>query len=307
MGIPTRTITPLILLVGGCWSLILLRLSIDNSTLTNARFQIFNGNEYDAPLVPCQSMNNIRGGLATVSKFTDYFVDDIPHESFRLEDRYSIDLKKSNRKSPSTKPYVSLVILTYKKFDLFAELLKSILRQNQDYFEIVIVDSGCLKETKRVIQKYLDDTETNNRWNIRYKYLEACDNPGYAIGNNRGVELVAESSQWITLLNDDIIMQGDTFIDSMLDIAETKESAAAAGCKLIVTSGDKIIEAGSMVFKESSAAGFGRGRFDMDSPELSYPRPVDYISGACLMVNKNVFNDYGGFDGKHFPNYYEGK
>jgi len=213
----------------------------------------------------------------------------------------------SNRKSPSTKPYVSLVILTYIKFDLFAELLKSILLQNQEYFEIIIIDSGCLPETKQVIKQYLDDKETSNKCDIKYKYKEACDNPGYAIGNNRGVELVAESSQWILLLNDDIIMEGDKFFDSMLDIAETKESAAAAGCKMIVTSGEKIIEAGSMVFEEASAAGFGRDRYDMDAPELSYPRPVDYISGACLLVNKNVFNDYGdgGFDHKHFPSYYE--
>ena len=242
---------------------------------------------------------------------SDYIVpaDGVSHKRFALEDRFSIDMNKSNRKSPSTKPYVSLVILTYIKFDLFAELLKSILLQDQEYFEIIIIDSGCLPETKQVIKKYLDDKETSNKCDIKYKYKEACDNPGYAIGNNRGVELAAESSQWILLLNDDIIMEGDNFFDSMLDIAETKESAAAAGCKMIVTSGEKIIEAGSMVFKEASAAGFGRDRYDMDAPELSYPRPVDYISGACLLVNKNVFNDYGdgGFDHKHFPNYYEGK
>mmetsp|Transcript_27131 Transcript_27131/g.42173 ORF Transcript_27131/g.42173 Transcript_27131/m.42173 type:complete len:524 (+) Transcript_27131:756-2327(+) len=38
---------------------------------------------------------------------------------------------------------------------------------------------------------------------------------------------------------------------------------------------------------------------------FSYAKPVDYISGACLLVDKDVFEDYGGFDGERFPNYYE--
>jgi GT2 family glycosyltransferase len=214
-----------------------------------------------------------------------------------------------NFQSPSSNtnanPYVSLVVfLTHKKADVLAALLPSILQQNQGYFEIVIADSGCLDETKHVIKKFLDDNDNNPR-KIRYKYIEACDNPGYAIGTNRAVALAAESSQWILLLNENIVMQNDTFVENMVQLVEAKETAAAIGCKMVTTKGDKLIEAGGVLWNDASTAEFGRDRTDLDAPELSFPRPVDYVSGACLLVNKSIFNNYGGFDGKQLSKHYQ--
>ena len=67
-----------------------------------------------------------------------------------------------------------------------------------------------------------------------------------------------------------------------------------------------LIEAGSIVWNHRSAdGGFGRGYKTTDAPEFSYPIPVDYISGACLMVKKSTYTDYSGFQENEFPNYYE--
>eukprot|EP00957_Ditylum_brightwellii_P023444 1769302-Ditylum_brightwellii.AAC.1 len=72
----------------------------------------------------------------------------------------------------------------------------------------------------------------------------------------------------------------------MIQLAENKKSAAAVGCKLVNAKGNELIEAGSIVFKDGSAAGYGRGRKDVNAPEFSYPKPVDYVSGACLLIEK---------------------
>jgi len=209
--------------------------------------------------------------------------------------------------SEKSQPQVSLVILTYKRFDLFSLLLQSILQQKGRHsFEILIADSGCIPETKKEIKKYLDDPIYNFD-GIPYKYLEACDNPGYAIGNNRAVkELASESSKWLLFLNDDITMQGDDFLENMMKVVESHpEEAAGSGCVMKNSDGSKLIESGSILFKDASAHGFGRDRTDFNAPELSYPRPVDYVSGACLLVAKKIFTDYDGFDAASFPSYYE--
>ena len=91
----------------------------------------------------------------------------------------------------------------------------------------------------------------------------------------------------------------------MVGLAEAKETAAAVGCKILNNDGTELIEAGSIVWKGGSAAGFGRGRKDIDAPEFSYAKPVDYVSGTCLLIEKDVFSEYGGFDDENFPNYYE--
>eukprot|EP00550_Attheya_septentrionalis_P009137 CAMPEP_0198285732 /NCGR_PEP_ID=MMETSP1449-20131203/4967_1 /TAXON_ID=420275 /ORGANISM="Attheya septentrionalis, Strain CCMP2084" /LENGTH=684 /DNA_ID=CAMNT_0043983265 /DNA_START=220 /DNA_END=2271 /DNA_ORIENTATION=+ len=189
---------------------------------------------------------------------------------------------------------ISIVVLTYKNFEALAELLPSIDKQRPGNFEIIIVDNGCLLETQQVIE----------RASVPYKYLPLCDNPGYAVGNNAGVALAASSSRWVLFLNDDVVLSDEDFIQNMVHLGDAQNNAVAVGCKLLTAAGDEIIEAGSIIWSNGGATGFGRGRRDIEAPDLSYPKPVDYVSGACLMIDKLVFTNRGGFD-KNFPNYYE--
>ena len=196
---------------------------------------------------------------------------------------------------------VSVVILTYKKYKALANLLPSLIKQRPSNFEIILVDNGCLDETKVVIDKFLRAPGTS----VPHKYIPLCDNPGYAAGNNAGVKKVSPTSKQILLLNDDVVLSKPDFIENMMKVAKTQKRSGAVGCKLLNADGTEILEAGSIVWSNSGAAGIGRGRKDINAPEFSYPKPVDYISGACLMVNREVFEDYGGFDGKNnFPNYH---
>eukprot|EP00586_Coscinodiscus_wailesii_P000698 CAMPEP_0172484550 /NCGR_PEP_ID=MMETSP1066-20121228/12048_1 /TAXON_ID=671091 /ORGANISM="Coscinodiscus wailesii, Strain CCMP2513" /LENGTH=752 /DNA_ID=CAMNT_0013249159 /DNA_START=284 /DNA_END=2542 /DNA_ORIENTATION=+ len=196
---------------------------------------------------------------------------------------------------------VSVVILTYRKHDALAKLLLSVLEQKtHNFFEIIIVDNGCFDETKVAIETVLHDEMF-----IPYTYVPKCNNPGYAAGNNAGVKLASPTSDYILFLNDDIVLSGPEFIQDMLQIAQTKKKSAAVGCKLLNGDGSELIEAGSIVWEDGSAAGFGRGQRDFNAPEFSYPKPVDYVSGACLLVDRKIFEEYGGFNGKQFPNYYE--
>ena len=202
---------------------------------------------------------------------------------------------------PSGPLTVTALILTYKNAKAFADFLPTVLAQRKVNFEVLIADSGCLPETQETIRRNFANSV------VPYKHLPICHNPGYAVANNEASKFAAESSDWILLLNDDLILEGETFIHDMLELGKRTETAAGVGCSLLTTSVDdrKIIEAGSIIWGDSSTMGFGRGRSDIDAPEFAYPRPVDYVSGACLMMQKLIFNEYGGFDSDRFPNYYE--
>jgi len=63
-------------------------------------------------------------------------------------------------------------------------------------------------------------------------------------------------------------------------------------------------EAGSIIWNDGSALGYGRGD-DPLKPEYSYLREVDYCSGACLLVRTDLFKKIDGFDERYIPAYYE--
>ena len=241
-------------------------------------------------------------GFAIVIIVLHFIIESFGKTSVPSDGNALVERSIINNEDKTSSTFVSVVILTYKNPELLSNLLSSVISQKPDKFEVIIVDAGCLDETQDVIIKHFPE---NSETEKRLKYLPQCHNPGYAISNNEAVKMAARSSKWILLLNDDLELQGNLFIDEMLKLGNSKPNLSIVGCKMLNGSGDEIDEAGSIVWKDASAAGFGRGRKDINASEFMYPRPVDYVSGACIMVKKRIFDDYGGFDSEKFPNYYE--
>jgi len=76
------------------------------------------------------------------------------------------------------------------------------------------------------------------------------------------------------------------------------------GGKLLFPNGT-LQEAGDVVFRDGSAANFGRGDYLADDPLYSYVREVDYCSAALLATPRELFEEVGGFDEQYSPAYYE--
>ena len=178
----------------------------------------------------------------------------------------------------SDEPLVSLVMLTYNKPRLLERALTTILFQDVDFlYEIIVIDNGCMEETADVVKRLAPDSV----------YVPMCDNPGYAAGNNHGVTTTTSSSKWLLFLNDDLeFLEG--FLQSMVDIVRLHPEADGAGCKLVSADGSNLLEAGSIIWKDGSCYPYGQGADDPYSWEYSFARPVDYVSGACLMVDRQV-------------------
>ncbi|MBO4300833.1 MAG: glycosyltransferase, partial [Desulfovibrio sp.] len=65
-----------------------------------------------------------------------------------------------------------------------------------------------------------------------------------------------------------------------------------------------VMEAGGIVFRDGSAWNYGRGMHP-DALEINYPRQVDYVSGACILVKNDLWKELHGFDTTFAPCYYE--
>ena len=192
---------------------------------------------------------------------------------------------------------LSVVIVTNKKYNHLDKLLESLVNQKPKNFEIVVVDNGCLSQTKQAYDKVFFNNIIAKR--VPHKYVQACDKPedNYKHTDN--------NAKWMIMLNDGLILQGEDFLHNMMDISIRRQNVGAVTCKLLSEEGEEVINAGQIIWQDATSYTVGHRKTHINAPLLSYERPIDYGSGKCLMIKKEIFINYGGFDYKNFPEFYE--
>jgi GT2 family glycosyltransferase len=92
-------------------------------------------------------------------------------------------------------------------------------------------------------------------------------------------------------------------LTSALRTLRSSSDIGAVGGKIILLDG-KLQEAGSIVWRDGSCTGYGRGD-DPFAPMYNFRRDVDYCSGAFLLTPRRVWEQLSGFDKAFEPAYYE--
>lgn len=105
------------------------------------------------------------------------------------------------------KPFVSVIIPAYNSSDYISSILKDILNQTYDKFEVIVVDDGSNDKTSKVVNEFcLMDKK------IKYFYK---DNGGASSARNFGIEHA--NGQYITFIDSDDHVLND-YLESMLSI-----------------------------------------------------------------------------------------
>ncbi len=134
--------------------------------------------------------------------------------------------------------------------------------------------------------------------NIRV--LSNQENLGFVGGNNAGASLATAEN--LVFLNNDTEPQPG-WLEALLGAMDADPRAGAVGAKLVYPDG-RLQEAGGIIFSDASGWNYGREQNPLD-PRFNFVREVDYCSGACLLVRRQLFEAGGGFDTRYAPAYYE--
>ena len=187
-------------------------------------------------------------------------------------------------------PIVSIIIPVYNHLHITFPCILSILNNTKNIgYEIIIADDASIDEAKN-IGAYVENVKII-RNNKNLGFLKNCNHASkFAKG------------KYILFLNNDTNVQKD-WLKYLLEFIEKDRTIGIVGPKFISTGG-KIKEAGGIIWKDGSSSHFGYSQAQGD-PEFNYVKEVDYISGACLMVRKKLWETIGGFDERFAPVYYE--
>ncbi len=189
----------------------------------------------------------------------------------------------------SEAPVVSILIASFGKVDYTARCLWSIWKFPPSVpYEVILLEDASGDPAVIVFHQVKG-----------LRFIENEINLGYLRSSNEMAFLAR--GRFLHILNNDTqVMPGA--IDA-LHARCAENDSLMVGSRLIYPDGT-LQEAGGIVWRDGSACNHGRGQSPWKA-EFSYPREVDYCSGASVMLSKALWQQLGGYDERYIPAYYE--
>ncbi|QES90521.1 glycosyltransferase family 2 protein [Rhizosphaericola mali] len=192
---------------------------------------------------------------------------------------------------PNPSPLISLIIGTRDGYEELKTCIDSILiKTKYPNFEIIIVDN---QSTDKETLQYFDALRSNPKISV----ISYNDHFNYSAINNLGVQ--SAKGDIIGLLNNDIEILNEDWLSEMVSLCLRKD-IGCVGAKLLYPDGT--IQHAGVVLGLGGIAGHPH-KFNRSDAEgyfrlLKIVHNVSAVTGAALLVKKEIFLEVGGLDEK---------
>lgn len=188
-------------------------------------------------------------------------------------------------------PFVSVVIVNYNGKEFVQNCIESILKNNYNNYEVIVVDNG----SKDSSVSFVKDKYSNSLKPVKIVELEK--NFGPAKARNEGVKIAR--GEYVGFLDNDTEVD-PAWITEAVKLFGKDSKTGCLQCKLMLLRdkkrfdyvGDYINQYGFIV----QIAGFGevdKGQYDKEITILS-------AKSAGMFIRRDIFEKIGGFDEDYF-------
>jgi N-acetylglucosaminyl-diphospho-decaprenol L-rhamnosyltransferase len=197
-----------------------------------------------------------------------------------------------------------VVIVNYRVADLTIGCLRSVAEEvdRTPGVRVAVCENGTGDDSANRIQQAIID----NDWSAWCTLTAISPNLGFTGGNNailRPAMQSADPPQYFLLLNADTIVRPNAF-KALIDFMDEHPSIGIAGCRLEELDGTPQRSAFRSL---SPASEFEEGlklglisrllrRWVVAPPVRDQAFETDWVSGACMIIRKEVFGDVGFLD-----------
>jgi len=189
-----------------------------------------------------------------------------------------------------TNPLVSIIIPAHNNWEYTYSCLYSVLHNTGGMaYEVIVADDASGDETKNILDHVSGIRVVRNGENLGF--LRSC---------NKAAQ--EASGKYLLFLNNDTNVQ-QRWLSDLVDLLERDGGVGMAGSKLVYPDG-RLQDAGGIIWSDGSCWIYGRWD-DPDKPKYNRTADADYVSGACMIIRKELWEDIGGFDERYSPAYYE--
>ena len=190
---------------------------------------------------------------------------------------------------PRPAPLVSLIVPTRDRADLLRMSVGSIIaKTTYEPFEVIIVDNGSVEDETRDLLSELGKEP-------RIRVLPYPHPFNYAALNNFAAD--AAKGELLGLVNNDIEVLSPDWLTEMVSWA-AQEEVGCVGAKLYYP--DRSIQHGGVILGIGGVAGHAHKTFPGTEAgyfgRLKVVQNLSAVTGACLVVRKQLYFDMGGLD-----------
>ncbi len=188
-------------------------------------------------------------------------------------------------------PLVSILIPCLNQELVTAECLLAIAQALPSEFgvEVIVADNGSTDPLYATLAAHAE-----------LRYLRFETNIGFGPVCNAAAQTA--NGEFLFLLNNDAQIAPDS-LERLVATLREGARIGAVGPKLLFFDGH-LQEAGCLLNRDATGALIGCGR-DPRTPRYNYRRDVEHISGAAVLISRELFASLGGFDPVYAPAYCE--
>jgi hypothetical protein len=188
-------------------------------------------------------------------------------------------------------PKVSIIIGNWNGLEDTGECLEHLKKITYSNYDVILVDNDSTGNDVQVLRDKFAD------------YIHVIENEkdyGYVGGANIGMRYAMANSQpdYILLLNNDTAVDAN-FLTCLVEAAESQKSAGIVGGKICFLSAPNQIQ---IVWGKTNlwhwqiflpVPLYSSYRKIVDKGQYDYLRDVDWVSGCCMLIKKEVINKIG--------------
>jgi GT2 family glycosyltransferase len=232
----------------------------------------------------------------------DHVVPAIGKIQQRLEERAEIE-EVWEFGEPPREPETSIVVPLYGRIDFLEHQLAQFVHDPElrESDLVYVLDSPELATALQASAGQLFEL-----YGVPFRVAVLAQNGGYSVANNRGASLAR--GRRLLLLNSDVLPDVPGWLGRMGAFYDGQESIGALGPKLLFE--DDTLQHAGIRFQRPPGGGAWENEhyfkgLHRDLPAANVTRRVPAVSGACLMIDRELYEELGGLRGAFVQGDYE--
>jgi GT2 family glycosyltransferase len=180
-----------------------------------------------------------------------------------------------------SQPFVYILILNWNGWEDTLECLTSLKKLDYKSAQIVVMDNASTNDSVMRIREAFPNITL----------IETGGNLGFSKGNNVGMRYaLSHNADYVWLLNNDTTVEQNT-LSALVKVAEKNSEIGAVGSLLYYMHNPSILQT------------WGGGKVNLWTgrpKQVKQPAQLDYLSGASLLIKREVLEKVGLFPDDYF-------